>query len=104
MTDTSIAVTILKQLGGNKFITITGAKNLLSHGSALSFKLPSTPHYVKDGINYVKISLNVMDTYDIEFGKIRGHSYKIITTTENVYCDDLQRIFTETTGLNTRLF
>lgn len=97
------AKTILQQLGGNRFIAMTGAKNCLSDGNSLSFRLPSSPNFTKDGINYVKITLTPADEYNMEFGKIRGHSYKIIKTVEGVYWDSLQELFTEYTGLDTHL-
>lgn len=97
-----VADIILQQIGGNKFIVMTGAKNFLSHNNqALSFQLPS--RFAKDGINYVKITLNDSDTYDMEFGKIWGRNYKIVKTSSDVYCDMLQNIFTAVTGLDTHL-
>ena len=97
-----VAEIILEQMGGNKFRAMTGAKNFLSHeNKALSFQLPS--RFAKDGINYVKITLNESDTYDMEFGKIWGKSYKVVKTSNDVYCDMLQNIFTAVTGLDTHL-
>ena len=43
------------------------------------------------------------DIYDMEFGKIRGTTYKIINTINDIYFDKLQSIFTSETGLNTYL-
>jgi hypothetical protein len=97
-----IAKTILQQLGGNKFVVMTGAKNLTSIGNGLSFRLPGHG-FTKNGINYVKIILAPSDTYNIELGKIRGTTYKIINTINDVYFDQLQEIFTRETGLNTHL-
>lgn len=97
-----VADIILQQIGGNKFIVMTGAKNFLSHNNqALSFQLPS--RFAKQGINYVKITLNDSDTYDMEFGKRWGRKYDVINTVDGVYCDMLQSIFTEVTGLDTHL-
>ncbi len=103
-----VAKTILSQLGGNKFTTMTGAKNLLSlsDGSGgLSFKLPNK--FAKNGINYVKIILNSNDLYDIEFGKIimkkYDYKYDVIKSVNDVYADQLQEIFTDVTGLDTHL-
>ncbi len=101
--DQNIAKTILQQLGSNKFIAMTGARGLMNIGNGLSFKLPSKSGFTKNGINYVKIILNSMDTYDMEFGRIRGHTYTIIQSFNNIYADQLQTIFTETTGLDTHL-
>ena len=96
-----IASTILEQLGGYKFITMTGAKNLLDHGDALSFKMPS--RFANKGINYVKITLDPRDTYIIFFGKIAKYEMKEIATWTDVYADGLQGAFSRETGLNTHL-
>ena len=37
----TIANTILEQLGGNKFIAMTGAKNFVSDGNTLRMTLPT---------------------------------------------------------------
>jgi len=96
-----IAAEILRQFGGRRFIAMTGAKNLMSHGSGLSFRLPS--RFARQGINYVKVTLTPMDEYDIEFGKVWGTKYRAITTHEGVYCDMLRDIFTDATGLDCTL-
>ena len=92
-------------MGGNKFIAMTGAKNLSTDGNALQFKLPS--NFAKDGINFVKIRLMPDDTYQMEFSKIRMKQHvptiKPIKTLDNVYCDQLQELFTSVTGLDTHL-
>ena len=100
-TQINIAMEIYNQLGANRFSAMTGAKNFVDCGNALSFKLPRS----KNGINYVKIKLNSMDLYDIEFGKIANKckGYKVVNTVSDIYNDQLQSIFTENTGLYTRL-
>jgi len=96
----NIAKTILEQLGGNKFVVMTGAKNFLNIGNGLSFKLPGAG-FTKNGINYIKIILEPNDTYTMEFGRIRGTNYKIISQHSDIYFDQLQEIFTQETGLDT---
>lgn len=102
-----VANTIYQQLGGSRFKAMTGAKSLLSlSGSTapnggLQITLPS--NFAKDGINKVIIKLNSSDTYDVEFGKARGTSYKVITTSEGIYADSLAEVFTRYTGLDTSL-
>ena len=92
---------ILQQLGGNKFIAMTGAKNLAydKQKRYFSFRLPRA----KDGINYVKITHTAMDLYDVEYGRISGTDYKVITTSNGLYNDMLVSNFERTTGLYTRL-
>ena len=72
----SVAKIILQQLGGNKFVAMTGARNLLNVGNGLSFKIPGSGGFAKNGINYIKVTLNGLDTYDMEFGRIRGQIIK----------------------------
>jgi hypothetical protein len=95
------ANTILAQLGGNKFLAMTGAKHLMTGGNDLTFKLPS--RFAKDGINCVRVTLNGMDLYDVEFMKIRGAKVSEVASVEMVYADQLAGIFTAKTGLDTAL-
>ena len=102
MTDPIIGKTILEQLGGNRFIAMTGAKNLIAHSDGLSLRFPQ-----KKGKNYLKITLNAWDTYDLEWGMIRNKqgvpTYTKKKMMEDIYSDSLQEIFTAETGLYTRL-
>lgn len=98
-----IAKTILTQLGGNKFIAMTGAKNFVGGERDLTFKLPGK-NFAKNDINYVKITLTPADTYDVEYFKTRGLTIKTITKTEGIYFDQLCKDFETETGLRTRLF
>lgn len=97
MADMTVANTILEQLGKQKFIVMTGARNFLGAQDSLSFRLPS--NFAKKGINYIKITLSPADTYDIVMGKIRGLKFTSISETEGVYAEDLRRIISEETGL-----
>jgi hypothetical protein len=89
-----IANTILSQLGGARRLNImTGAYNFVDLGSGLSFKLKNPR------ANYVKIKLNSMDLYDIEVGRIRGTTYKVIDSANNMYFDQLKPFIEKATGL-----
>ena len=96
-----VAQTILQQLGGNKFAVMTGARHFLDCGNALAFRLPS--NFAKDGINAIRITLEDSDTYAVQFGKVRGHSHKVIAEKTGIYCDMLPEVFREATGLETRM-
>ncbi len=93
-----IAREILRQLGGNWFAVMTGTTNFVDLGNGLGMRLRRN----KTQSNYLRITLSPMDTYTMEFIRV-GKSIKHIDTFENVYCDQLQAIFTSTTGLNTKL-
>lgn len=89
------------QLGGNKFIAMTGAKNFVGSDNALAFSLPS--RFAKGGINKVRITLTPADEYDIEFFKLWGANCKPMGKVEGIYNDQLQEIFKQHTGLDTHL-
>lgn len=97
----SVASVILEQLGGNRFAVMTGAKNFVSDGNSLRFKLPA--NFAKDGINLVRITLDPSDTYSLEFMKMRGTNVQTIATREGVYAEDLRKVFKTETGLDTSL-
>jgi hypothetical protein len=92
---------VLTQLGGNRFIAMTGAKNFVKseNDNFIAFKIGRN----SKGINYVRIRLNSMDLYDMEFISIRAGVIKIKSTAENIYNDMLETAFTNHTGLYTRL-
>lgn len=94
----SIAKEILNQLGSSRFLMFTGAYNLIALENGLQFKLPK-----HEGIkvNHVKITLTPMDVYEIDFGRVWGNKYTVLSTAKNVYCDELQAVFTEHTHLYT---
>ncbi len=92
---------ILQQLGGGKFIAMTGARNFIGLEDGLSFKLPS--NFASDGINFIRVKLNVRDTYDVEFGKVRGLNYTQHSLHEDIYNDNLRDVISRVTGLSLSL-
>lgn len=90
-----IAQTIYEQLGGNRFVTMTGARNLVTTGSGLSFRLPKC----LNGINCVKIELNALDLYDIKFIRIRGMNVKEVSGRDNIDVSNLKTEVEAATGL-----
>ena len=108
----NICSTIHSQMGGNKFLTMTGSKIQYiqeDNGNAsITYKLTRN----KVGANFLKVTLNAMDVYDMEFilfRDVKKNGFysetirKVVATHENVYDDMLQGCFTSTTGLYTRL-
>lgn len=92
----------LDQLGGNRFIAMTGARNFVysKKDNYIAFKIPRAAQ----NINFIKITLNAMDLYDIEFGHISNKfGYKVIKKFNDLYNDQLQSIFTQETKLYTSL-
>jgi hypothetical protein len=96
----TIAKTIIQQLGGNKFITMTGAKNIFADGQGVTMQIMKN----KSKAKYLTIQLNSLDLYDMQFKSIdKDFNLIIKAEKQNVYAEDLEIIFTNITGLNTRL-
>lgn len=99
-----VAKTILAQLGGRRFTTMTGAKDFGGGENYLMFRLPRG--FAKDGINKIKITLHWTDTYILEAYKITSRPVwkaEVVAKVDNVYADNLQKVFSEVTGLDTHL-
>ena len=96
----SIAMEILEQLGGNKFVVNTGSENLRATRKGLTMKLSRNTAKAK----WLKIELNSLDLYDMVFLS-KGKNLSLIIKMEynNVCADQLRELFIETTGLYTSL-
>lgn len=108
-----VADTILEQLGGNRFIVMTGAHGFVADEKSLRMCLPRNASKA----NRLTITLTPMDTYDMEFvkytpyristrgGQLREYheKWETIREFEGIYFDQLQELFTEVTGLYTHL-
>jgi len=84
--------------GANRLKAMIGAKNFARSDEQryVSFRFPMK---ARNKANYVKITLNDMDTYDVEFGSIRGMKYTVKGEANGVYFDMLKEYFEVETGL-----
>jgi hypothetical protein len=96
------ANTILAQLGGGKFLAMTGARDLLSFDTGLIFALPRG---AKNKANKVRVTLDASDTYTVEFFRFSGRTLELtpVGAVAGVYADNLRPVFTEATGLHCTL-
>lgn len=104
-----IAETIREQLGGGRFVVMTGAKHFLAIENGLRFTIPRN----MSRANRVEIVLNDNDLYDVRFiyaragridirtGKTIPDKWEIIKSYEDAFCDQLQELFTTVTGMYT---
>ena len=94
------AETILKQMGGiGRIRAMTGAKQFLALAGqyvGVQFKFPNR---LRSRGNYVRITLNVGDTYDMRF----QNGAKVVAEFKGVYADQLKSLFEEQTGLRLSL-
>jgi len=99
-----VARTILEQLGGRRFLAMTGATNVIGSADSLSFRLPGTPGFVRGRINVCRITLTPMDTYTVEFLRVgRQGQVATVAICTDIYADALPACFTRETGLDTHL-
>ncbi len=112
--------TIIEQIGGNKFLVMTGSKFQYYGYDELGYiylmiKLTRNPSKAQ----YLKIQLNGSDLYDLTFNRIKktqNPEYKamgikiydeeivVVKEYKDVYAENLQDVFTWVTGLLTRLY
>ena len=107
----TVANTILSQMGGSRFIAMTGSNNFISDGNTLRMSLTKN----RNRVNRLWITLNDDDTYTMRFFNYRAPRFNSKTGTfsdekisretviSGVYCDMLQDIFTRITGMYTKL-
>ena len=94
---------ILAQLGGNKFVAMTGAKNFVKDGDTmLQFDIGRG---ATNKATKVRIELTYTDTYTVSFHRWNAAKMDLrwISTHTGVYADDLRTLFTRETGMVTSL-
>lgn len=106
-----VADTILQQLGGNKFIVMTGSKNFLSDGNTLRMHLAKNVSKA----NRLEITLDADDLYTMRFykytaGRLNKKTWswtadkvEEVYTVSGIWFDMLQPVFTQVTGMYTHL-
>ncbi len=97
-----VANTILDQLGGRRFLVMTGAKNLVGSANSLSMRINSTN---SDGkrVNVLSVTLDPSDTYTVTASYLRANRLTEVATASDIYNDSLRDVFERFTGLYTSL-
>lgn len=103
--DNQVAKIILQQIGGSRFLTMTGSRDLINLGNGLRMSLSRN----KTSANRLEIIYDGgADLYNLRFYRqsVSKKAFEVktkdIKTYEGVYCDMLEEIFTDVTGLYTR--
>ena len=104
MSDSKIADEIYRQLGGSKFSTMVGPKQLVSGPNYLTIALPRRAE--QRGVTSVRVTLDLgSDEYKVESFRwiAKKLEYQRIDFVDGVQVDGLQEAFTRLTGLETHL-
>lgn len=92
-----VAKTILNQMGGaGRIMAMTGAKQFGAKQNGVCFRFSNRG---AGKPNFVEVTLNSLDTYDVRFCRIRGLDCKEVKTVSGIYSDMLRDVFESNTGL-----
>lgn len=90
-----VAATIASQLGGTRRLKMfVNGRDFVAIEDGLQFKFSGAR-----GMNVCRITLDPSDTYNVEFGYLRGLNYKVKASHDGIYCDMLVELFENTTKL-----
>ena len=89
------AIVIMNQLGGNLFCTMIGVKKIMAVENGVIFNVTTN----KLKCNYVQVTLNGSDLYDIQYLSIRAGKRTVKHEDNNVYAEDMIELFEQNTGL-----
>lgn len=103
MTNNTVAKTILEQLGGNQFRSMTGARDFVSSDKSLWMKLGSGAKCDGKTVTHFRVDLEANDTYTLRFSFLRGTTTKELKVVTDVYAEDLRCFFEQNTGMRTSL-
>ena len=96
----SVANEIYRTLCGHRFVVMTGAKNFIDLKNGIRMKIGRN----KTNANWMEITLNSLDLYDLAFAKLtRLGERKSLKEYKNVYNDSLVSLFESHTGMYTSL-
>ncbi len=95
-----VAQTILAQLGGSQFLTMTGARNLVKGARALQFDLPRG---AKNKANRVTVTHTDADDYTVAFYRYDAKALSLTLLHGDVIpfvqVEALRTVFADRTGL-----
>ena len=102
--DNQVAITILQQIGGRRFVSMTRSHDFINLGNGLRMSLSRN----KISANRLEIIYDGgADLYNVRFYRqsMNHTTFEVTTkdikTYEGIYCDMLEDIFTDVTGLYT---
>jgi len=102
VSDTQIAQTIVEQLGGTRFIAMTGATAFVGIKKGVQFKIKGK-HPEKGKVSHIKIMLTDQDLYDVEYFRLYGGKIIEVAQSYGLYADMLKKDIEQNTQLHLSL-
>lgn len=89
---------VMSESGVNRLKVMVGGKNFTFSGADdyAAFRFTAK---ARNKANYMKITLNSNDLYNVEFGYIRAAKYTVRSEINDMYFDSLKEYFEKETGL-----
>lgn len=104
MTQPFFATQIIQQLGGQRFLAMTGARMLTYDRDNRGLHFTINGHNAAGArVNRVRITLMAGDTYCIATFSVRRLMVRAVDELDGVYADQLRDAFTRLTGLECTL-
>lgn len=94
--DPLVSNTILRQLGGQRFLVMTGARDLVYDTRSLTMRLPKTRRADKKAPKWITIRLTDADVYELT---AIGADCQPIETRDDIFAQQLCQTFEAMTGL-----
>ncbi len=96
-TDTTVATTILDQMGGaGRIMAMTGARQFGVSEDSVTFKFANRK---RSKPNHITIKLDATDTYTVTFARLGNLDFKVLSEQSGIYADMLIDLFESATGL-----
>jgi len=96
-TDMTVANTIARQIGHRAFLMM-GTRYKLGDDQSLTFDIRGSRT-----VNKIRVTLNVMDLYDLTFWKVTRRNgefkVKVVDVRNDIYFDGLREVIERVTGL-----
>ena len=94
-TTLTVANAIIAQLGGtSRLSAMINARDCVGDDKSVMFRFSGSRK-----INKIRITLNSMDLYDVEFFKMGRYDFKTVDTATGVYNDQLKSVIETATKL-----
>lgn len=94
-----IGQTIIQQIGGRAFYMLGQRGPIVITDNGIQFGIGRN----EKRVNKIRVTLNGLDLYDVEFYNVRRCDWKKVSEETNIYFDQLHAAIERNTGMYTSL-
>jgi hypothetical protein len=106
MTEQNVALEILAHLGGDQFLSQSGAYNVAGYNYDLGLRFSLPARVANNKINVVSIMMRADPLYDLEFIEVsaKNQVYRLVSAHNGIAGEKLRELFERETGMRASLF